>query len=57
MPFTYGRLILTGTICSRFSVLSLFTDCLGSCDEYCCEMIFFFFFVGRVADDVLCSVK
>ena len=25
--------------------------------KYCCEMIFFFLLVGRVVNDVLCSVK
>ena len=32
VPLTYRRLILTCTICSGFSVLSLFSGCFCSCE-------------------------
>ena len=42
MPFTYGRLILTGAVCSGFSLLSLFAGCLGSCDALIVLLMNFF---------------
>ena len=42
MPLTYARLILTGAICSWFSVLSLFAECLGSCGALIVLLMNFF---------------
>ena len=42
VPLTYERLILTGSICSLFSVLSLFAGCFGSCDALIVLLMNFF---------------
>ena len=54
MPFTYGRLILTGAGANCVADEFLWVTISF---KYCFEMIFVFFLVGRVANDVLCSVE
>ena len=48
--FTYESLILTGAICSCFLVLSLFTDCLGSCDALTVFLMNLFLFYMQATE-------